>query len=219
MHYVGKNIITWNYLIIVNLDSLGELSQEFFSLDLSKLESSIMTIPFHEQIGLNQNEIEPTYLEQILLRTGSKKDDKVSDSVAVEKELTKNMLNILTLKSTNENSADVKEENSNPGLTSVSIEENLQPEKTTSVSSAPLEQRQKRRQRVSTKSLESSVTKPGDTSEKDDLKFIEDLDKESKPSDTQTVFENSQESKVVAVKLKSEETQNLEDWLDDFLDD
>ena len=81
--------------------------------------------------------------------------------------------------------------------------------------SAPLEQRIKRRQRVNN-SIGTSET-PVDTSEKDDLKFIEDLDKESKPTDKQS--DQCQESKVVAVKLKSDETQNLEDWLDDFLDD
>ena len=178
-----------------------------------------MTIPFHEQIGLDQNEVEAEYLEQILKGTGSSEETKNLDSATVEKELTTNMLNILTLKSTNVDSAVDTKENSNSGSTSVSKAENLSPEKTTTGNSAPLEQRQKRRQRVATKSFESSTAKPSDTSETDDLKFIEDLDNKSKPIDTQTVVDSSQESKVVAVKLKSEETQNLEDWLDDFLDD
>ena len=198
------------------LASLGDLSQEFFSLDLSKLESSIMTIPFHDQIGLDSKEIEPSYLEQILQRSGNVKKEQVVDSVTVEKELTQNMLNILNFKLTNA-TTDVEKRDSNHDSTQVIKGESLPSEKTSAVGSvsAPLEQRIKRRQRVNN-SIGTSET-PVDTSEKDDLKFIEDLDKESKPTDKQ--IDQCQESKVVAVKLKSDETQNLEDWLDDFLDD
>ena len=44
-------------------ESLGDLSSEFFSLDLSKLEASIMTIPLHKQIDLDEEEIGEEFFE------------------------------------------------------------------------------------------------------------------------------------------------------------
>jgi len=51
---------------------LGELSQEFFCLDLAELERSIATIPLHLQIGLPEEQLEPETLARWLLVQGLK---------------------------------------------------------------------------------------------------------------------------------------------------
>ena len=47
---------------------------------------------------------------------------------------------------------------------------------------------------------------------------IEELEKEKSVEELPTE-DTAQQSDVVTVKITSGETQNLEDWLDDFLDD
>merc|ERR1719219_2438589 len=47
-------------------ESLGELSQEFFCLDLDSLERSLATIPLHTQIGLAEEELETETLARFL---------------------------------------------------------------------------------------------------------------------------------------------------------
>ena len=84
--------------------------------------------------------------------------------------------------------------------------ENIQP---VNVSAAPLEQRQNRRQRV-------KDAKP--TNENEDLQFIENLGKQVEESVEQK-DQHSVINKVEKVQIQTNETKNLEDWLDDFLDE
>ena len=49
-------------------ESLGELSQEFFCLDLVDLERSLACIPLHTQIGLAEEELDPETLSRFQKR-------------------------------------------------------------------------------------------------------------------------------------------------------
>ena len=79
----------------------------------------------------------------------------------------------------------------------------------------PLAQRQHRRRKEVSQIEEQNC-------EKEDLKFIETLGKPDDASPDEIEEEPSEEAgrkgTVVVVDIKKE-TQNLEDWLDDFLDD
>ena len=185
-------------------ESIGDLSQEFFSLDVSKLEAEIRRVPFHQQIGLSEEELVPEFQAMI----SKKAEDSVGGNVIVtedvEKDLNLKVLNILSLKSASVPEVK-KEDNQDKSLSS-----------NTAVSEAPpLEQRKNRRQRS------ENPTKTNDSLKcegSDDLKFIEELEKESKLEQLPTE-DTTSKSDVVTVKITSGETQNLEDWLDDFLDE
>ena len=188
-------------------ESIGELSQEFFSLDVSKLEAEIMRVPFNQQIGLSEEELVPEFQALISKKAEASVGGKVKEEV--EKDLSQKVLNILSLKSSSVTEV-IKEKKLDPSLSSGTSVTTL-PVKTMSEAPAPLEQRKNRRQRGS-----ENQNKANDGS--DDLKFIEELEKESKSEELPTE-DTAQKSEVVSVKITSGETQNLEDWLDDFLDD
>jgi len=225
-HFIFKSEQEW----VKEAGNIGELSEEFFSLDIPSLEACIMKIPFHKQIGLNEEEIEPEFLSRIKTMSHNANDLSVS-SQEVEKEVSQKMLNILSFKekeaqptlptSLNEDKAKEKEINSDLKSVPTDIQtekvEKKESLKPSDVSAAPLEQRQNRRQRGS-KNIKK-VEK--EASENEDLKFIEDIGKagvgekiDEHPDDKNAVISN-----VVPVIINSTEKQNLEDWLDDFLDD
>merc|ERR1712083_23917 len=82
---------------------------------------------------------------------------------------------------------------------------------------APLGQRANRRQR-GTKSVLSKKESENHSGvdEDKDLKFMDNLDKDKSAKDD---LEAEPATSIVPVTIVSEETKNLEDWLDDFLDD
>ena len=182
------------------LESLGDLTQEFFSLDVSKLEASIMSLPFHKHIGLREDEMDPEFLTYVTQKTTKLSDVSVQPAGAVEKEINMKMLSLISDKKEIPSKSDnLQSEEDKP-------KENIQP---VNVSAAPLEQRQNRRQRV-------KDAKP--TNENEDLQFIENLGKQVEESGEKT-DQHSVINKVEKVQIQTNETKNLEDWLDDFLDE
>ena len=89
-------------------------------------------------------------------------------------------------------------------------------------SEIPLGQRSNRRQRgtkinpVKQEPVVENPTISADDEEKD-LKFFENLEEDKKAK--VDVEDSNTSSPVVPVTIVGEETKNLEDWLDDFLDD
>ena len=85
---------------------------------------------------------------------------------------------------------------------------------------APLDQRLNRRQRGAksdTNEQHSSIIKAGAVSDEEkDLKFLENFEK---GSEVDTDVDQVSSKPVVPVTIVGEDTKNLEDWLDDFLDD
>jgi len=225
-HFKFKSEQEW----VKETGNIGELSEEFFSLDLQNLESCIMKIPFHKQIGLNEDEIEPEFLSRI--NTLSQNADLSVSSQEVEKEVSQKMLNILSFKDKDvqttpanslEHGVKIGDKNSDLKSTSTDIlaekgEKRETPKSCDFLNAAPLEQRQNRRQRGSknVKKVEEKAV-----SESEDLKFIEDLGKAevAEKTDDQQDDSNTVISNVVPVMINSTEKQNFEDWLDDFLDD
>ena len=192
-------------------ESIGDLSQEFFSLDISKLESEIMSVPFHQQIGLSEEELVPEFLHLISQKTEICKEGKLIMKEEVEKDLNQKVMNILSFTSVPTNNEEK--------IIMTDMEKVLPTDKSTSTFlgetsfEAPLEKRQDRRQRGLTKARD--INKCDDS---DDLKFIEDFGKESKSGESMA-SETSQQKEVVSVKITAGENKNLEDWLDDFLDE
>ena len=185
-------------------ESIGDLSQEFFSLDVSKLEAEIRRVPFNQQIGLSEAELVPEFHALISKKAEDSAGGHVILNEDVEKDLNLKVLNILSLKSSSV--TEVKKEDI---LDNSLSSNNSVPE------APPLEQRKNRRQRS------ENPTKANDSLKcegSDDLKFIEELEKESKMEQLPTE-DKANKSDVVTVKITSGETQNLEDWLDDFLDE
>ena len=124
-------------------ESLGELSQEFFSLDVAKLEAEIMRVPFNQQIGLSEEELVPEFQALISKKAEESVGGKVKEEV--EKDLNQKVLNILSLKSSQltEVIEEKKIDNSTGNsVTTLSV-------KTVSEALAPLEQRKNRSQRGS----------------------------------------------------------------------
>jgi len=307
-----------------NAEKLGELSQEFFSLDLVALEKSIACIPLHMQIGLSAEELDEATLDRISKKAeDSRKLVKSCQATDKTEDVTKKMMDILTVKSEETASKDgekdcqpILEEKSKP-ISDRPISEILEEakqivkeakialgesyaeqkllelkaiqEEKKILEQKALEQRTNRRQRgkVPNKAVNdilclkgslaakvpdvkpnaeeikpnSEEIKPraGETNPKaelieamnfdeaedtyfevelqslsegvgnilnDDLEFLESLDVEIKslekkenslPHDSHD--EEASRKGVVSVKIVKEDTKNLEDWLDDFLDD
>jgi len=83
-----------------NAEKLGELSQEFFSLDLISLEKSIACVPLHTQIGLSADELDEPTLERISKKAEDARKLFISSQVDNKPEnVTQKMMDILTVKS------------------------------------------------------------------------------------------------------------------------
>lgn len=75
-------------------ESLGELSQEFFCLDLDSLERSLATIPLHTQIGLAEEELEAETLARFLrISDAAQKDLEQGVNVPENQRLAKQEVN------------------------------------------------------------------------------------------------------------------------------
>ena len=81
---------------MICVGNLGELRQEFFSLDLSRLESDVMSLPLYQQICLPEEEVEPELLEMISRKTANK--DNLITAVQTEKEINNKVLQLLDVK-------------------------------------------------------------------------------------------------------------------------
>ena len=211
-------------------ESLGDLSSEFFSLDLSKLEASIMTIPLHKQIDLDEEEIGEEFLEMILKRSSDANAGLREHSVAVEKDLNQKMMDILSIKAPSnvdeKDTGDQKFESEKNGNTYSGTEKQsvnaVKAVTSLALSAPPLEQRQNRKPRGPRTRTNNDIQEETNNCDQDDMDFIEEISK----SDSVPVQSNSNSGKtddankeVVSVKINSSESKNLEDWLDDFLDD
>jgi len=193
-------------------ESIGDLSQEFFSLDVSKLESEIKKVPFNQQIGLSEAELVPEFQALISKKTEESIEGKVIQNEKVARDLNEKVMNILSLKSPTTVTEVMNEKRSDNKLSS-GASDTTSPINT--ICEAPLEQRKNRRQRNENLNEANDGIK---CDSKDDLKFIEELEKEKRVEELPTE-DTAQQKDVVTVKIASGETQNLEDWLDDFLDD
>ena len=76
--------------------NLGALRQEFFSLDLSRLESDVMSLPLYQQICLPEAEVEPELMEVISRKTANK--DNLKTAVQTEQQINNNLLQLLDVK-------------------------------------------------------------------------------------------------------------------------
>merc|ERR1711915_1119083 len=184
----------------------------FFSLNVSDLEAEINKVPFHQQIGLSWTELVPEFQTLLSKKTEDSIEGKLKQEV--ELDLNHKFMNILSSKSPSvvTEVEVVKERKSNdlsPGTLVTSSSVNT-------ITEVPLEQRKNRRQQRSDKQSKSNDTI--ETNGNEDLKFIEELEKERQVEEL-TIEDKAQQSDVVSVKIASRETQNLEDWLDDFPDE
>ena len=209
-------------------ESLGDLSSEFFSLDLSKLEASIMTIPLHKQIDLDEEEIGEEFLEMIVKRSSNANAGIREHSVAVEKDLNQKMMDILSLKApSNIDEKDTydkkleseKKVNTSSGTQTHSVNE-VKAVTSLSQSAPPLEQRQNRKPRGPRTRTNNDNQEETNKCDQDDIDFIEEISKsDSVQSSSDSGKTDEAKNEVVSVKINSSESKNLEDWLDDFLDD
>merc|ERR1712059_132650 len=104
----------------------GELSQEFFSLDLISLEKSIACVPLHTQIGLSADELDEPTLERISKKAEDARKLFISSQVDNKPEnVTQKMMDILTVKS--EESPDKKGEKVHQPICNDSSEEKSRP--------------------------------------------------------------------------------------------
>ena len=162
-----------------------------------------MTIPFHKQIGLDEEEMEPDFLESVL-----NKCKIVPNSEKVEMELSNKMLSLL---GSGKSSCDNKESGQDKEKSPPTKEEVKHIDNKVPSSSAPLDQRHKKQRTRTTDQVKTNRTED----ECDDLKFIEELGKKESESEEMTqVVDNP-----LPIKIDKSEEKNLEDWLDDFLDD
>ena len=209
-------------------ESLGDLSSEFFSLDLSKLEASIMTIPLHKQIDLDEEEIGEEFLEMIVKRSSNANAGIREHSVAVEKDLNQKMMDILSLKApSNIDEKDTydkkleseKKVNTSSGTQTHSVDE-VKAVSSLSQSAPPLEQRQNRKPRGPRTRTNNDNQEETNKCDQDDIDFIEEISKsDSVQTNSDSGKNDEAKNEVVSVKINSSESKNLEDWLDDFLDD
>jgi len=212
----------------------GELSQEFFSLDLSELEKSISCLPLHQQICLAPEDFESSMLDRLVRKAEAASGGSVEAAAEAEEAIGQKIMDILNIGKkktpvellTDElkESVTVDQKVQEPGKSETKQEptchEEVPKKFSDQAAPAPLGQRANRRQRGKKCSFPETVSAKDSTDdstvdEDRDLKFIDNLDKVEGVTDV--VVEPV--TKVVPVKIVSEETKNLEDWLDDFLDD
>ena len=207
---------------------MGDLSSEFFSLDLSKLEASIMTIPLHKQIDLDEEEIGEEFLKMILKRSSNANAGNLEHSVAVEKDLNQKMMDILSIKAPSnidEKDTDDKKLESEKKVNTSSESEThsvneVKAMTSLSLSAPPLEQRQNRKPRGPRTGTNNDNQEETNKYDQDDIDFIEEISKsDSVQSSSDSGKTDEAKNEVVSVKINSSESKNLEDWLDDFLDD
>jgi len=220
-------------------DNLGELSEEFFSLDLSELERSVSCLPLHQQICLDQEEFNKDMLEWLVKKAEAARGGSLAASAEAEEVISQKILDILNIgkKDTPKEllSAELKQSVAAQGEGDGEVvrPEAVEQRKTivkdrvevlTEIGSSetPLGQRSNRRQRgtkINPVKQEPVIENPTVSSadEEKDLKFFENLEEDKKAK--VDVEDSNTSPPVVPVTIVGEETKNLEDWLDDFLDD
>jgi len=189
-------------------ESLGELSQEFFCLDLDSLERSLATIPLHTQIGLAEEEVEAETLARFLRNSeAAKVDFELGVNVPEKQRLAKEeasqrMMAALTLgnssiKPTTNPSANI----SLAGKTSSSSTSAKEPH---GITSTDLSLDTNPSHQLKQFSVEQSENK-----ENDDLDFLDNI------LDSVSTNRGSEEN------VEGEEKKDLDDeeWLDEFLGD
>jgi len=81
-----------------NAEKLGELSQEFFSLDLVALEKSITCIPLFQQIGLSEKELDKETIDRMKAKAANAKLSVLTGIVSDKtEEVKRKMMSILKL--------------------------------------------------------------------------------------------------------------------------
>jgi len=220
-------------------ESLGELSEEFFSLDLSELERSVSCIPLHQQICLAQEEFDKDMLERLIKKAEAATGGSLAASAEVEEVISQKILDILNIKKDDKPkellTAELKQ---NLASTEVEVAKTealeqrqpkrrirgeasaeADPNKDNAVEEAPLAQRPNRRQRGTKADVsnQQTVSTVSAGEEEKDLKFFDNIEKDKTVKvDMET---KAVSAPIVPVTIVGEDTKNLEDWLDDFLDD
>jgi len=217
-------------------ENVGELSQEFFSLDLSELERSVSCLPLHQQICIAPEEFDKDMLERLVKKAEAARGGSIATAAETEEVISQKIIDILNIgkKDTPKEllTEEIKDSITAPIVgkvnddqieqeqTRIDQQETLrqEPPKNTSDLVAPLGQRANRRQR-GTKSVSSKKESENHSGvdEDKDLKFMDNLDKDKNANKDDLEAEPA--ASIVPVTIVSEETKNLEDWLDDFLDD
>jgi len=238
-------------------ENVSELSEEFFSLDLTELERSVSSIPLHLQVCLAEEEFDRDMLDRLVRKAEAVREGSLAASAQVEEVVSQKILDILNigktdkpkelltheLKQTIASTEDVNVEVANPeeqleqrqnnrrGRSQIAVEtdsfrkanivsKSVDVESKDIAEAAPLDQRLNRRQRGAksdTYEQHSSMIKVGAVSDEEkDLKFLENFEK---GSEVDTDVDQVSSKPVVPVTIVGEDTKNLEDWLDDFLDD
>jgi len=230
-HFRLKSEREWE----THTENIGELSQEFFSLDLSELERSVSCLPLHQQICIAQEEFDKDMLDRLVKKAEAARGGSVAAAAEAEEVISQKIIDILNIgkKDTPKEllTEELKESITAPIVGKVNAEqieqgqpradqqESLSQEapKKTYDQAAPLGQRANRRQR-GTKSILSKKESENHSGvdEDKDLNFMDNLDKDMNAKDD---LEAEPATSIVPVTIVSEETKNLEDWLDDFLDD
>jgi len=230
-------------------DNLGELSEEFFSLDLTELERSVMCIPLHKQVCLAEDQFDKDMLDKLVKKAEAVREGSLEASAQVEEVISQKILDILNIGKT---------EKPKELLTSQLKQTlNPQPEAVQEELSKPdgvLEQRQNRRR---TKGRADGVIENTDIAHKtentkevieeaaaplgqrpnrrqrgtkiepsepdltcqDEEKDLEFLENLEKDSQVETELQPKSSVPIVPVTIVGEDTKKLEDWLDDFLDE
>ena len=223
-------------------ESLGELSEEFFSLDLSELERSVSCIPLHQQICLAQEEFDKDMLERLINKAEAATGGSLAASVEVEEVISQKILDILQIRKDEKPkellTAEIKQNLASPEVIGVEVAKTealeqrqskrrirgevsaeAEPNKGNATEEPPLAQRPNRRQRGTKDdgTDQQPVSKVSDGEEEKDLKFFDNIEKDSTVNvDIET---KAVSAPVVPVTIVGKDTKNLEDWLDDFLDD
>jgi len=217
-------------------ENVGELSQEFFSLDLSELERSVSCLPLHQQICIAQEEFDKDLLERLVRKAEAARGGSIATAAETEEVISQKIIDILNIgkKDTPKEllTEELKESVTAPSLGKVNDDQieqgqarinhqetlRQEPPKNTSDQVAPLGQRANRRQR-GTKSVSSKKESENHSrvDEVNDLKFMDNLEKDKNANKDDLEAEPA--TSIVPVTIVSEETKNLEDWLDDFLDE
>merc|ERR1719233_1301156 len=79
------------------LENIGELSQEFFSLDLSELERSVSCIPLHQQICIAQEEFDKDMLDRLVKKAEAARGGSIAAAAEAEEVISQKIIDILNI--------------------------------------------------------------------------------------------------------------------------
>merc|ERR1712179_457514 len=77
--------------------NIGELSQEFFSLDLSELERSVSCLPLHQQICIDQEEFDKDMLDRLVKKAEAARGGSIATASEAEEVISKKIIDILNI--------------------------------------------------------------------------------------------------------------------------